>query len=72
MLPYVSINQFSFDIETFSHHIAEWICKKFKKKYWHCIDYDIEIVEVCAISGDIICMLMMKIEADENYIKTIG
>ncbi|XP_057341598.1 uncharacterized protein LOC130678429 isoform X2 [Microplitis mediator] len=72
MLPYVSINQFSFDIETFSHHIAEWICKKFKKKYWHCIDYDIEIVEVCAISGDIICMLMMKIEASEYSMKAIG
>ncbi|KAK0166770.1 hypothetical protein PV327_004257 [Microctonus hyperodae] len=65
MLPYVSINQFSFDIETFSHHIADWICKRFKKKYWHCSDYDIEIINVCAISGDVICVLIMKIQASE-------
>ncbi|XP_034942628.1 uncharacterized protein [Chelonus insularis] len=70
MLPYVSINQFSFDVETFSHHIADWICKKFKKKYWHCSDYDIEIIDVCAISGDVICVLIMKIQASENCAQT--
>lgn len=65
ILPYVSISQLSFDIETFSHHIGDWICKKFKKKYWHCSDYDIEIIQICALSGDIICILMLKIQASE-------
>ncbi|XP_066583964.1 uncharacterized protein [Prorops nasuta] len=65
MVPCVSINQMSFDIETFSHHIADWICTRFKKKYWHCSDYDIEIIDVCALSGDIICLLIMKIQASE-------
>ncbi|XP_063982430.1 uncharacterized protein LOC135165251 isoform X1 [Diachasmimorpha longicaudata] len=64
-LPHVSINQFSFDIETFSHHIADWICRRFKKKYWHCSDYDIEIIDVCSITGDVICLLIMKIQASE-------
>lgn len=65
IVPCVSINQLSFDIETFSHHIADWICMRFKKKYWHCSDYDIEIIDVCALSGDIICLLIMKIQASE-------
>lgn len=66
LIPCVSINQLSFDIETFSHHIADWICKIFKKKYWYCSDYDIEIINVCALSGDILSLLIMKIQASEN------
>ncbi|XP_032684864.1 uncharacterized protein LOC116850557 [Odontomachus brunneus] len=65
IVPIVSITQLSFDIETFSHHIADWICTRFKKKYWHCSDYDIEVIDVCALSGDIICLHIMKIEASE-------
>ncbi|XP_017893081.1 uncharacterized protein LOC108632797 [Ceratina calcarata] len=65
IVPIVSINQRSFDIETFSHHIADWMCTIFKKRYWHCSDYDIEIIDVCALSGDIICLLIMKIQASE-------
>ncbi|XP_019888706.1 uncharacterized protein LOC105283875 isoform X2 [Ooceraea biroi] len=65
IVPCVSITQLSFDIETFSHHIADWICTRFKKKYWHCSDYDIEIIDVCALSGDIICLHIMKIQASE-------
>ncbi|KAL0118269.1 hypothetical protein PUN28_009133 [Cardiocondyla obscurior] len=65
IVPCVSITQLSFDIETFSHHIADWICSRFKKKYWHCSDYDIEIIDVCALSGDIICLHIMKIQASE-------
>ncbi|XP_053989289.1 uncharacterized protein LOC128881898 [Hylaeus volcanicus] len=65
IVPSVSINQLSFDIETFCHHIADWICTRFKKRYWHCSDYDIEIIDVCALSGDIICLLIMKIQASE-------
>ncbi|XP_015433484.1 PREDICTED: uncharacterized protein LOC107189462 [Dufourea novaeangliae] len=65
IVPCVSINQLSFDIETFSHHIADWICMRFKKRYWHCSDYDIEIIDICALSGDIICLLIMKIQASE-------
>ncbi|XP_051162727.1 uncharacterized protein LOC127282500 isoform X2 [Leptopilina boulardi] len=66
LIPCVSINQLSFDIETFSHHIADWICKIFKKKYWYCSDYDIEIINVCALTGDILSLLIMKIQASEN------
>lgn len=70
MVPYVSINQLSFDIETFSYHIANWICSRFEKKFWHCSDYDIEIIDVCALSGDIICLLIMKIQASEMCVQT--
>ena len=66
MVPCVSIHQMSFDIETFSHHIADWICKLYKKKYGHCSDYDIEIVDICALTGDIICLLIMKIETSDQ------
>ncbi|XP_072762738.1 uncharacterized protein [Anoplolepis gracilipes] len=65
IVPCVSITQLSFDIETFSHHIADWICTRFKKKYWHCSDYDIEMIDVCALTGDIICLHIMKIQASE-------
>ncbi|XP_012288698.1 uncharacterized protein LOC105704225 [Orussus abietinus] len=65
MVPCVIVHQLSFDIETFSHHIADWICTRFKKKYWHCSDYDIEIIDVCSLSGDVICLLIMKIQASE-------
>ncbi|XP_046592832.1 uncharacterized protein LOC107218731 isoform X1 [Neodiprion lecontei] len=64
-VPHVLVNQLSFDIETFSHHIADWLCTRFGKRYWHCSDYDIEIIDVCALSGDVICLLIMKIEASE-------
>lgn len=67
MVPCVSINQSSFDIETFLHYIADWICVKFKKKFWHCTDYDIEIIDICALTGDIICLLIMKIEVSDPY-----
>ncbi|XP_029178991.1 uncharacterized protein LOC114946588 isoform X2 [Nylanderia fulva] len=70
IVPCVSITQLSFDIETFSHHIAEWICTRFKKNYWHCSDYDIEIIDVCALTGDIICLHIMKIQASELYSQT--
>ncbi|OXU28567.1 hypothetical protein TSAR_005598 [Trichomalopsis sarcophagae] len=65
-VPCVSIHQMSFDIETFSHHIADWQCKLFKKKYWHCSDYDIEIIDICALSGDIILLLIMKVQTSEQ------
>ncbi|XP_012226414.1 uncharacterized protein [Linepithema humile] len=70
IVPCVSITQLSFDIETFSHHVADWICARFKKKYWHCSDYDIEIIDVCALTGDIICLHIMKIQASELYSQT--
>ncbi|XP_014237065.1 uncharacterized protein LOC106659174 [Trichogramma pretiosum] len=66
-VPCVSIHQMSFDIETFSHHIADWQCKLFKKKYWHCSDYDIEIIDICALSGDIILLLIMKVQTSEQF-----
>ncbi|XP_058790692.1 uncharacterized protein LOC131663927 isoform X2 [Phymastichus coffea] len=65
-IPFVAIHQMSFDIETFSHHIADWQCKLFKKKYWHCSDYDIEIIDICALSGDVTLLLIMKIQTSEQ------
>lgn len=47
--------------------MADWQCKILKKKYWHCSDYDIEIIDVCALSGDIILLLIMKIQTSEQY-----
>ncbi|XP_067004415.2 uncharacterized protein [Anabrus simplex] len=69
MAPCVLVMQRSFDIEQFCHNIAERLCEESGKKYWFCNDYDVEIVDVCPFSGDVIALAMMRIQAT---VKTKG
>nr|CAD7407158.1 unnamed protein product [Timema cristinae] len=69
MAPCVLVQQRSFDVEKFCHEVAEWLCEESGKKYWFCNDYDVEIVDVCPFSGDVIALAVMRIQAT---IKTQG
>nr|CAD7448144.1 unnamed protein product [Timema bartmani] len=69
MAPCVLVQQRSFDVEKFCHEVAEWLCEESGKKYWFCNDYDVEIVDVCPFSGDVIALAVMRIQAT---IKTKG
>ncbi|KAK7872737.1 hypothetical protein R5R35_011872 [Gryllus longicercus] len=69
MAPCVMVLQRSFDVEQFCHKIAERLCEESGKKYWFCNDYDVEIVDVCPLSGDVLALAMMRIQAT---VKTKG
>ncbi|KAJ9593181.1 hypothetical protein L9F63_015278, partial [Diploptera punctata] len=69
MAPCVLVHQRSFDVEQFCHEIAERLCVEAGKKYWFCNDYDVEIIDVCPFSGDVIAVALMRIQAT---IKTKG
>ncbi|XP_034257159.1 uncharacterized protein LOC117654554 [Thrips palmi] len=63
MAPCALVHQMSFDIEQFCHEVAEVLCEKAGMKFWYCNNYDVEIVDVCPQSADVICLAYMKIKA---------
>lgn len=63
MAPCALVHQMSFDIEQFCHEVAEVLCEKAGMKFWYCNNYDVEIVDVCPESADVICLAYMKIKA---------
>ncbi|XP_046388655.1 DDB1- and CUL4-associated factor 15 [Ischnura elegans] len=67
--PSVLVHQMTLDVEQFCHEVAQKLCADAGKKYWFCNDYDVEIVAVCPISGDVIAVAAMLIQA---AVKTKG
>ncbi|KAK3929277.1 DDB1- and CUL4-associated factor 15 [Frankliniella fusca] len=63
MAPCALVHQMSFDIEQFCHEVAEVLCERAGMKFWYCNNYDVEIVDVCPLSADVICLAYMKIKA---------
>lgn len=63
MAPCALVHQMSFDIEQFCHEVAEVLCDRAGLKFWYCNNYDVEIVDVCPQSLDVICLAYMKIKA---------
>lgn len=63
MAPCALVHQMSFDIEQFCHEVAEVLCERAGMKFWYCNNYDVEIVDVCPQSADVICLAYMKIKA---------
>jgi DDB1- and CUL4-associated factor 15 len=59
-VPKAIITQNSFDIETFSIHIANKLCTKNSKKYGILFDLAFEIVHVCPLSQTLLCVLILQ------------
>ncbi|KAL0275124.1 UNVERIFIED_CONTAM: hypothetical protein PYX00_003083 [Menopon gallinae] len=64
--PCVVIDQQSLDIEGICHSVATTLCHVSNKTFTFCNDYDIEILDVCPRSGDVLVLLMMRIEGSEG------
>ncbi|CRL03889.1 CLUMA_CG017013, isoform A [Clunio marinus] len=63
-VPRAIVTQNSFDIETFSIHVANKLCKENNKKYKFILDIIFEIVHVCPLSHEALCMLHLKFAAN--------
>ncbi|KAK6630495.1 hypothetical protein RUM43_014840 [Polyplax serrata] len=64
--PCVVVDQQSLDIEGICHSVATTLCQVSNKTFTFCNDYDIEILDVCPRSGDVLVLLMMRIEGSEG------
>lgn len=51
----------SFDAEQFCHRTAKRICSERGLKFTYCVDYDINILNVCSLTGDVICSAYIEI-----------
>nr|XP_018902600.1 PREDICTED: uncharacterized protein LOC109034107 [Bemisia tabaci] len=63
-IPVCTVRQVSCDIEQFCSRVADIICKCEGFKFWFCNDYDVEIVDVCPLNGDILLVLCMWLNAE--------
>lgn len=63
MAPGVLIRQISFDVEQFCHEMAQRLCTEVGKKYFFCSDYNVEIVDVCPSSGNIVALASVLVQA---------
>ncbi|XP_050712340.1 uncharacterized protein LOC126996160 isoform X2 [Eriocheir sinensis] len=61
--PGVLVKQVSLDVEQFCHEMAQRLCTESSKKYFFCNDYNVEIVDVCPDSGDIVALASMLVQA---------
>ncbi|MPC27121.1 DDB1- and CUL4-associated factor 15 [Portunus trituberculatus] len=61
--PGVLVKQISLDVEQFCHELAQRVCTEANKKYFFCNDYNVEIVEVCPDSGDIVALASVLVQA---------
>ncbi|XP_064106523.1 uncharacterized protein LOC135215584 isoform X1 [Macrobrachium nipponense] len=63
MAPGVLVRQISFDVEQFCHEMAQRLCAEVGKKYFFCSDYNVEIVDVCPSSGNIVALASVLVQA---------
>lgn len=63
-LPHVYVLQMSIDTEQFCHEMGQHLCTLASKKYWFCSDFNVEIIDVCVESSDIVAAAFMLVEAD--------
>lgn len=54
----------SIDTEQFCHEMAQLLCGMAGKKYWFCSDFNVEIIDLCLETGDVIATAFMLLEAD--------
>ncbi|CAH1155849.1 unnamed protein product [Phaedon cochleariae] len=57
------VTQRSFDCEHFVQRHAQKICSEAQLEFLHCEDYDIKIIHICPINGQIICHAIIKMGA---------
>ncbi|XP_053689538.1 uncharacterized protein LOC128738436 [Sabethes cyaneus] len=68
--PAVVVTQNSFDLETFSFHVANHICAKNGKKYGILFDSAYELTHVCPLTETITCTMVLQFTAsDANKLK---
>ncbi|XP_058463130.1 uncharacterized protein LOC131437654 [Malaya genurostris] len=68
--PAVVVTQNSFDMETFSFHVANYICTKNDKKYGILFDSAYELTHVCPLTETITCTMVLQFTAsDTNKLK---
>ncbi|XP_059483029.1 uncharacterized protein LOC132201118 [Neocloeon triangulifer] len=65
----VLVKQCSFDIEQFCHEIGQVLCSEAGMQYWFCSDYDVEIVDMCPSSGDLIVIAFILLQASKKCAK---
>ncbi|XP_073973419.1 uncharacterized protein isoform X2 [Rhodnius prolixus] len=58
------VRQSSLDIEQFCYKAAESICNMEGYKFWFCSDYDTEVVRACPLTGDILSVLFIRLNAE--------
>ncbi|KAI5711948.1 hypothetical protein M8J75_004490 [Diaphorina citri] len=65
---YCSVKQKTLDIEQFCFKAADLICKNESYNFRSCNDYDVEIVNVCPLSGDVIAAVSIRMNAVNSRI----
>ncbi|XP_058811749.1 uncharacterized protein LOC131676608 [Topomyia yanbarensis] len=64
--PAVVVTQNSFDMETFSFHVANYICSKSDKKYGILFDSAYELTHVCPLMETITCTMVLQFTASDT------
>ncbi len=59
----VKVTQRSFDLEVFCYQMAQKLCQAAGKKYWFCNDYDVEVVDLDPVSGDVVLVAVVLVSA---------
>lgn len=57
------VTQTSMDVELFCNDVAQRMCAAAGKMYWFCNDYDVEMVDMDASTGDVICVAVVLVTA---------
>ncbi|KAK9500571.1 hypothetical protein O3M35_001811 [Rhynocoris fuscipes] len=58
------VRQSSLDIEQFCYKAAESICNMEGYKFWFFSDYETEVVRACPLTGDILSVLFIRLNAE--------
>ncbi|XP_045473770.1 uncharacterized protein LOC123680111 isoform X1 [Harmonia axyridis] len=60
------VTQRTFDCEQFIQRRAQQLCTESQLQFLHCQDYDVKMMHVCPVDGDIVCKATIKIGALKN------
>ena len=63
-VPHVFVKQMSIDTEQLCHEMAQHLCSLSNKKYWFCTDFNVEIIDICLETNDVVATAFMLVEAD--------
>lgn len=61
--PGLLVRQVSLDVEQFCHEMGQSLCTEAGKKYFFCCDYNVEIIDVCPSSGNVIALASVLVQA---------
>ena len=63
-MPHVSVKQMSIDTEQLCHEMAQHLCALARMKYWFLTDFNVEMIDICLETSDVIATAFMLVEAD--------